>query len=164
LAVRQATFEQAFVSVVFFEEIFFMTKIRTRGAGDRVSQLRLRALRDAVSRSRGRIGLIAAALLAATLAPSAFAVLPTTVPPAAGAASGDFIALLQGYWKEGVAFLVLAFGAYGFVEVGGGAIAKFSEWRQGKAELSELKWFFVIGVIMLVALVYILTTAGGIIT
>ena len=141
-----------------------MSKIHKRGAVDRIPRTRLRQVLDAVSKSRGKIGVIAAAALAATLAPSAFAALPTSVAPGAGAASGDFIALMQQYWKEGVAFLVLAMGAYGFVEVGGGAIAKFSEWRQGKAELAELKWFFVIAVIMLVALVYILTTAGGIIT
>jgi len=62
----------------------------------------------------------------------------------------------------GIAFLVLAMGAYAFIEVGGGAIAKFGEWRNGKAELHELKWFFVIGVVVLVCVVYLLTTAGGI--
>ncbi len=92
----------------------------------------------------------------------AMAALPQPVQPGNGVAAGDYIALLQQYWKEGIAFLVLAIGAYGFVEVGGGAVAKFREWREGKAELSDLKWFFVIGVVMLVALVYLLTIASGI--
>ena len=143
-----------------------MTKIRKRGAQDRIPHVRDErgALREASSQARRKLALTVVAVLATVLAPSAFAALPTAVQPGGNAAAGDYIALLQQYWKEGIAFLVLALGAYGFVEVGGGAIAKFAEWRQGKAELSELKWFFVIGVVMLVALVYILTTAGGIIT
>lgn len=143
-----------------------MTKIRKRGDQNRVANVsdRRNALQVATSHTQRKVAFGIAAVLAAMLAPSAFAALPTSVAPPAGAAAGDFIALLQSYWKEGIAFLVLAVGAYGFMEVGGGAIAKFGEWRQGKAELTELKWFFVIGVVMLVALVYILTTAGGIIT
>jgi integrating conjugative element membrane protein (TIGR03745 family) len=92
----------------------------------------------------------------------AMAALPGTVTPGAGVNGGDYIALLQQYWKSGVAVLVLMVGSYAFVEVSGGAIAKFREWREGKAELGDLKWFFFIGVVMLVAVVYLLTTANGI--
>lgn len=110
-----------------------------------------------------RFGLAALLLFAAALAVSpAMAALPAAVQPAGGAAAGDYIKLLQEYWKSGVAVMVLMVGAYAFVEVGGGAVTKFGEWRNGKAELTELKWFFFIGVVMLVAVIYLLTTANGI--
>lgn len=110
-----------------------------------------------------RVGMAALLLLAAAFAASpAMAALPAAVQPAGGAAAGDYIKLLQEYWKSGVAVMVLMVGAYAFVEVGGGAVTKFGEWRSGKAELTELKWFFFIGVVMLVAVIYLLTTANGI--
>jgi integrating conjugative element membrane protein (TIGR03745 family) len=110
-----------------------------------------------------RFGLAALLLAAAALAAApAMAALPAAVQPAGGAAAGDYIKLLQEYWKSGVAVMVLMVGAYAFVEVGGGAVTKFGEWRNGKAELTELKWFFFIGVVMLVAVIYLLTTANGI--
>lgn len=109
-----------------------------------------------------QIGIAALLLLAAAFAAApAMAALPAAVQPAGGAAAGDYIKLLQEYWKSGVAVMVLMVGAYAFVEVGGGAVSKFGEWRMGKAELTELKWFFFIGVVMLVAVIYLLTVANG---
>lgn len=99
---------------------------------------------------------------AAFLASPAMAALPAAVQPAGGAGAGDYTKLLQSYWQQGIAVIVLMVAAYAFVEVGGGAIAKFGEWRNGKAELTELKWYFLIGVVMLVTVVYLLTTAAGI--
>ena len=101
-------------------------------------------------------------LAAAFVAAPAMAELPAAVQPTGGAAAGDYVQLLRQYWKQGSAVLVLMVAAGAFVEVGGGAIAKFGEWRRGKVELSELKWFFFIGVVMLVTVIYLLTTATGI--
>lgn len=101
-------------------------------------------------------------LAAAFVAAPAMAELPAAVQPTGGAAAGDYVQLLRQYWKQGIAVLVLMVAAGAFVEVGGGAIAKFGEWRRGKVELSELKWFFFIGVVMLVTVIYLLTTATGI--
>lgn len=101
-------------------------------------------------------------LAAAFAAAPAMAELPAAVQPTGGAAAGDYVQLLRQYWKQGIAVLVLMVAAGAFVEVGGGAIAKFGEWRRGKVELSELKWFFFIGVVMLVTVIYLLTTATGI--
>lgn len=101
-------------------------------------------------------------LAAAFAAAPAMADLPAAVQPTGGAAAGDYMTLLRQYWKQGVAVLVLMVGTWAFLEVGGGAIAKFGEWRIGKVELSDLKWFFLIGVVMLVTVIYLLTTANGI--
>ncbi|PHV36875.1 TIGR03745 family integrating conjugative element membrane protein [Janthinobacterium sp. BJB304] len=114
--------------------------------------------------SVNRRGITAVLLLlaAASVAAPAMADLPAAVQPAGGAAAGDYTLLLRQYWKSGVAVLVLLVGTWAFIEVGGGGIAKFNEWRRGKVELSELKWFFFIGVVMLVLVIYLLTTANGI--
>jgi len=93
----------------------------------------------------------------------AFAALPAAVSPGQNAVAGDYIGLIKEYWKQGVAVLVLIFGAYGFMEVGGGAIAKFSDYRNGKAQLGDLTMYAILGVIILVTVVYLLTTATGII-
>lgn len=113
--------------------------------------------------SVNRLGITAMLLLAAAfVAAPAMADLPAAVQPTGGAAAGDYMQLLRQYWKQGIAVFVLMVGSWAFIEVGGGAVAKFGEWRRGKVELSELKWFFFIGVLMLVAVIYLLTTANGI--
>ena len=66
------------------------------------------------------------------------------------------------YWTAGVAFLVLLAGAFAFFSVGGGAIAKFNEFRVGRAEAGDLMVYAVIGVVILVAVVYLLTQASTI--
>jgi integrating conjugative element membrane protein (TIGR03745 family) len=96
------------------------------------------------------------------LAGSASAALPVAVQPAQGVPAGDYIALMQQYWKQGIAFLVLLGGAIAFVSVGGGAIAKFNEFRVGRAEMGDLMIYAVIGVVILVAVVYLLTEASSI--
>lgn len=107
--------------------------------------------------------------LAATVAMFAFsepalAALPTALDPGDKGAAGDYLALMQAYWKKGVAVLVLIVGALAFLSVGGGAVAKFNEFRAGKAELGDLSMYAVLGVIMLIVVVYLLTTADGVIT
>ena len=94
----------------------------------------------------------------------AMAALPTALDPGGSGASGDYLALMQAYWKKGVAVLVLIVGALAFLSVGGGAVAKFNEYRAGKAELGDLTMYAVLGVILLIITVYLLTTADGVIT
>lgn len=118
------------------------------------------------ARSMSRMQLLkvaAVVALGAFAMEPALAALPSAVAPPSGAVQGDYIGLLKEYWKQGVAALVLIIGAYGFMSVGGGAIAKFNEYRAGKAELGDLTTYAIIGVIILVTVVYLLTTAGGII-
>lgn len=128
----------------------------------RITALSRQMLQRASASLRRVPAVVSGALALLMTAHPAMAALPGTVTPGNGVNGGDYIALLQQYWKSGVAVLVLMVGSYAFVEVSGGAIAKFREWREGKAELGDLKWFFFIGVVMLVAVVYLLTTANGI--
>jgi integrating conjugative element membrane protein (TIGR03745 family) len=106
--------------------------------------------------------LLAASLLLGLSAGPALAALPTAVAPATGVVAGDYIAIMHQYWTSGVAFLVLLAGAWAFFAVGGGAIAKFNEYRLGKAEAGDLMIYAVIGVVILVAVVYLLTEASSI--
>ena len=105
-------------------------------------------------------GRLIAGLTLSLLAGSAFATLPTAVQPAQGAVAGDFIGIMQQYWKMGIAFLTLLVGAYAFLSVGGGALAKFNEFRIGRAEAGDLMIYVVIGAVLLVAVVYLLTQAS----
>ena len=106
------------------------------------------------------IALLLSAITLVLFAGAAAAALPTAVAPAAGVAAGDYIAIMQQYWKAGVAFLVLLVGAWSFLAVGGGAIAKFNEYRIGRAEAGDLMVYAVIGVIIIVAVIYLLTEAS----
>lgn len=109
-----------------------------------------------------RASLLAAGLALGLAAGPTLAALPVAVAPAAGIVAGDYIAIMHQYWTSGVAFLVLLAGAWAFFAVGGGAIAKFNEYRLGKAEAGDLMIYAVIGVVILVAVVYLLTEASSI--
>ena len=108
------------------------------------------------------IAFLLSALALALFAGSAAAALPTAVAPAAGVASGGFIAIMQPYRKAGSASLVLPVGAFTFLTVGGGAIAKSNEYRIGRAEIGDLMIYAVIGVVIIVAVIYLLTEASTI--
>ena len=108
------------------------------------------------------VAFLLSALALALFAGAAAAALPQAVAPASGVAAGDYIGIMQQYWKAGIAFLVLLVGAFSFLTVGGGAIAKFNEYRIGRAEVGDLMFFAVVGVIIIVAVIYLLTEASTI--
>ena len=81
-------------------------------------------------------------------------------PPAA-AASGDYIAIGQDYFKKGLLFLGLLISTLGFLAVAGGA-SPSSTTTTGRAELGDLAMFAVIGVVVLVLMVYLATEASTI--
>jgi len=107
-----------------------------------------------------RANAVTLAIIASLLATPAFAALPTAVTTTT--ASGDYIALAQEFFKKGFVFLGLLLASYGLYTVGGGAMAKFNEFRVGRAELSDVVIYAVVGVVILVILVYLLTEASGI--
>ena len=98
----------------------------------------------------------------AVVAEPAVAALPTAVAPPTGAAAGDYIAVGQDYFKKGLLFLGLLISTLGFLAVAGGGIAKFNDYRTGRAELGDLAMFAVIGVVVLVLMVYLATEAASI--
>ena len=125
-----------------------------------------RAAHDSISTLMQALRTCAPALLAlcalAVLAEPAVAALPTAVSPPTGAAAGDYIAVGQDYFKKGLLFLGLLISTLGFLAVAGGGIAKFNDYRTGRAELGDLAIFAVIGVVVLVLMVYLATEASTI--
>lgn len=61
----------------------------------------------------------------------------------------------------GVAAALLAGSA--FLEVAGGIIAKFNEWRTGRAEAGDLKKIVVGGAVVLAIIILLVTIAAGVI-
>ena len=124
------------------------------------------AAHDSISTLMQALRACAPALLAlcafAVLAEPAVAALPAAVSPPAAAASGDYIAIGQDYFKKGLLFLGLLISTLGFLAVAGGGIAKFNDYRTGRAELGDLAMFAVIGVVVLVLMVYLATEAASI--
>lgn len=113
-----------------------------------------------LARLRQRSALAVASITVALLSSPAFAALPTAVTTTA--TSGDYIQIGQEYFKKGFLFLGLLLASYGLYTVAGGAIAKFNEFRIGRAELGDVVIYAVVGVVILVILVYLLTEASTI--
>ena len=104
-----------------------------------------------------------AVLASAFIVEPALAELPTAVA-ADGAASGDYIAIGKEYFKNGLIVLGLIIATLGFIAVAAGGIAKFNEYRIGRAELGDLGVLAVVGAVVLVLMVYLLNEAAVIIT
>ena len=90
------------------------------------------------------------------------AALPTPVAPSTAPASGDWIALISGYIKDGSLVLGLAIAAIGFLWVAYVGFAKFNEARQGKAEWAEVGVLAIVGAVVLIFASYLLTEASGV--
>ena len=102
-------------------------------------------------------------LLAVSAEQSVWAALPTPVAPSTAPAAGDWIALIQGYIKDGGLVLGLAIAVLGFLWIAYLGFAKFNEARQGKAEWAEVGVLGIVGAIVLIFASYLLTEAAGVI-
>jgi len=102
-------------------------------------------------------------LLGLAANPPVWAALPTPVAPSTAPAAGDWIALFQGYIKDGGLVLGLAIAVLGFLWVAYLAFAKFNEARQGKAEWAEVGVLGIVGAVVLIFASYLLTEAAGVI-
>jgi|GEM_PF-805661 hypothetical protein len=94
----------------------------------------------------------------------AFAGLPTmpTPGPAIGGgqvAQGDWLGAMGAWFKAGVTILGLVLAALGFIYVVSGALSKWRAYSMGRAELGDLKEYFVMGAVMTVFLVVMVTYA-----
>jgi integrating conjugative element membrane protein (TIGR03745 family) len=102
-------------------------------------------------------------LLGLAANPPVWAALPTPIAPSTAPAAGDWIALIQGYIKDGGLVLGLAIAVLGFLWVAYLAFAKFNEARQGKAEWAEVGVLGIVGAVVLIFASYLLTEAAGVI-
>ena len=89
--------------------------------------------------------------------------LPKQSPPSTKPKDGDWIALIEGYIKDGATLMGLAISTIGFLWVAYIGFAKFNEARQGRAEWAEVGVFAIVGAVILIFASYLLTEAAGII-
>jgi integrating conjugative element membrane protein (TIGR03745 family) len=100
--------------------------------------------------------------VAGTLAASlAHAALPA--PPQGLNTSGNYLENIRDYIGLAIGLLALVLSAYAFVVVASSAIAKFAEWRTGRAEVGDLKMTIIMGGLLLIVVVYLSTEAISVI-
>ena len=88
--------------------------------------------------------------------------LPTQVAPSTNPKSGDWIALVAGYIKDGASVLGLAVATIGFIWVAYIGFAKFNDARNGRAEWAEVGIYAVVGATILIFASYLLTEAAAV--
>ncbi len=93
---------------------------------------------------------------------SALADLPTMEPPSSGGGGGLF-GQIKGYSQDGVVLGGLIIAAIGFIVVANAAISTFHEVQDGKKGWSQFGAIVVVGVILLVAVIWLLTKSASII-
>lgn len=92
----------------------------------------------------------------------ALADLPTMEPPSSGGGSGLF-GQIKGYSQDGVVLGGLIISAIGFIVVANAAISTFAEIQDGKKTWTQFGAIVVVGVILLVAVIWLLTKSASII-
>lgn len=92
----------------------------------------------------------------------ALADLPTMEPPSSGGGSGLF-GQIKGYSQDGVVLGGLIISAIGFIVVANAAISTFAEVQDGKKGWTQFGAIVVVGVILLVAVIWLLTKSASII-
>lgn len=106
----------------------------------------------------------ALAPVVALMCSPALAALPTMPTPGtdmngATCAAGDWMCAMSAYFKAGMAILGLVLVALGFLYVVGGALSKWREYTAGRAQIADLKEYFIMGMILTVFLVILVTYA-----
>ncbi|WP_127806724.1 TIGR03745 family integrating conjugative element membrane protein [Hydrogenophaga sp. NH-16] len=113
---------------------------------------------------RDRLQRWALATVVAVMCSPALAALPTMPTPGtdmngATCAAGDWMCAMSAYFKAGMAILGLVLVALGFLYVVGGALSKWREYTAGRAQIADLKEYFIMGMILTVFLVILVTYA-----
>ncbi|GKS87287.1 DUF2976 domain-containing protein [Acidovorax sp. SUPP1855] len=126
---------------------------------------RLQALaRNTLSLARDRAARTLLAPAVALLCTPALAALPNVHKPSEAigggtVADGDWLGYFGAYFKAGLTILGLVLAAVGLVYVVAGALAKWRAYSAGKADISDLKEYFIMGAIFAVMLVMLVTQA-----
>lgn len=88
--------------------------------------------------------------------------LPTVEPPTSNGGSG-LMGQIKGYLQDGVTLFGLVLAAVAFVKVAEAALATFSEVRDGKSTWGKFGAIIVVGVVLLVAVIWLLGKSAAII-
>ncbi|MCX8966332.1 TIGR03745 family integrating conjugative element membrane protein [Erwinia psidii] len=80
--------------------------------------------------------------------------LPTVEPPSSGSGSG-LMGTLKGYIQDGIVILGLVAAAVAFLVVANSAITTFHEVREGKSNWGKFGAIIVVGIVLLVAVIWL---------
>ncbi|WP_338139819.1 TIGR03745 family integrating conjugative element membrane protein [Xenorhabdus bovienii] len=93
---------------------------------------------------------------------SAWADLPAIEPPKSGG-GGGLLGQVKGYAQDGIVIGGLILSAVAFFKVASAAVETFSEVRDGKATWTQFGSIIVVGVVLLVAVIWLLAKSADII-
>lgn len=130
---------------------------------------RLIQLKNVAGRARERAGRMLLAPWVALMCSPAFAALPTVPVPgeAVGGgtvADGDWLGAMGAWFKAGVIILSLILAAMGFIYVMMGALGKWRAYSMGRAEIADLKDYFIMAAVLAVFIVIMATYAAQVLT
>lgn len=120
---------------------------------------RLQAVRPHWQRLRHAV----LALSLGVMAAPAMAGLPGVEPPSNGG-DGGLMDTIKGYLLDGIVLGGLAVAAVAFIVVANAAVSTFHEVREGKAGWMKFGAIVVVGVIMLVAVIWLIGKSAEILT
>ena len=131
-----------------------------------MKQLHLKTL---AARARDKSARLMLAPAVALLCSPAFAALPTMPTPGSAigggtVASGDWLGAMGAWFKAGVTILGLVLAALGFIYVVMGALGKWRAYSMGRAEIADLKEYFIMAAVHGVFLVIMVTYSLQILT
>ncbi|MGN2499989.1 TIGR03745 family integrating conjugative element membrane protein [Serratia marcescens] len=92
--------------------------------------------------------------LAYTASQPAQAALPSVEPPSSGG-GGGLMDTLKGYIQDGIVILGLVAAAVAFLVVANSAISTFHEVREGKSNWGKFGAIIVVGIVLLVAVIWL---------
>ena len=89
--------------------------------------------------------------------------LPDVEPPSSGS-KGGLMATLKGHIQDGLIVLGLVVAAVAFLVVANAAITTFHEVREGKANWGKFGAIIVVGIVLLVAVIWLVGKSAEILT
>lgn len=124
----------------------------------------VQALTSLSERIRGRVRHALLLPTVALMCHPAFAALPTLTTPTDGiggttVSNDDWLGTMGAYFKIGITIFALVLAGLGFIQVLSGGIAKWKAYSMGRAELGDLKEYFIMGSVLGVFMVILATYA-----
>jgi integrating conjugative element membrane protein (TIGR03745 family) len=114
------------------------------------------------TRTRVRIALLAPAVV--LMCHPVMAALPTLTTPTEGiggttVSNDDWLGTMGAYFKIGITIFALVLAGLGFIQVMSGGLAKWKAYSMGRAELGDLKEYFIMGAVLGAFMVILATYA-----